>query len=269
MFKKMIEELSQNENVEAIALGGSRGAGHGDAKSDYDVYVYAATPVPEEVRRGIFEKYCSRYEVGNKFFEYEDNCIMNDGTPVDIIYRPLEGFAEHLMRVTEKFRAMNGYTTCFWYNLVYSEIIYDPEGKYAALQKRFTIPYPEGLKRNIIKRGMSLLCDDLPAFDAQIMKAVRRGDVVSINHRVTEFVAVYFDVIFAVNEKLHPGEKRLIELAKAECPILPDNFEEDLRALYGDMFTSPERLEEDLGRITSELKRTLTENGLYNAEEAQ
>lgn len=266
MFGKIIEELSKNENIEAIALGGSRGAGHGDSKSDYDVYVYSKEPVPEDFRQAIFEKYCSRFEVGNHFFEYEDNCIMNDGIPVDIIYRSLDGFEKYMEKLIGDCRARNGYTTCFWYNLVYSEIIYDPDGKYAALQKRFDIPYPEKLKDNIIDSGIRLLCDDLPAFDAQIMKAVRRGDVVSINHRVTEFVAVYFDVIFAMNEKLHPGEKRLIELAKAECPILPDAFEENLKSLYGDMFVFPEKIKDDLDRITSELKKTLTKNGLYKPE---
>lgn len=266
MIEEIIRELSENECVDAIALGGSRGAGRGDAKSDYDVYVYGETPVPEEVRSAIFEKYCSHFEVGNHFFEYEDNCIMNDGVPMDIIYRPLDKFAEHLEMLTKEYKAMNDYSTCFWFNLINSEILYDPKGKYEALQKEFTIPYPDGLKKSIIDRGMRLLCDDLPAFDAQIMKAVKRGDIVSINHRVTEFVAVYFNIIFALNEKLHPGEKRLIEIAKAECPILPADFEENLRTLFGDMFTSPDRIERDLGRIISELKRTLTENGLFAAE---
>ena len=52
--------------------------------------------------------------------------------------------------------------------------------------------------------------------------------MVSINHRVAAFLASYFDIIFAVNELLHPGEKRLIPYAKVNCKVLPKDFEENL-----------------------------------------
>ena len=56
---------------------------------------------------------------------------------------------------------------------------------------------------------MKLLSGMLPSFDAQIEKAENRKDFVSVNHRVTEFLASYFDIIFALNEMTHPGEKRM------------------------------------------------------------
>ncbi|MBR6127240.1 DUF4037 domain-containing protein, partial [bacterium] len=46
------------------------------------------------------------------------------------------------------------------------------------------------------------------------------------------FLASYFDVIFAVNELLHPGEKRLIQYSLNNCKILPKDFEENLIKLY-------------------------------------
>ena len=39
------------EQVEAIALGGSRAGECYDEKSDYDVYVYITSPIREETRR--------------------------------------------------------------------------------------------------------------------------------------------------------------------------------------------------------------------------
>ena len=62
----------------------------------------------------------------------------------------------------------------------------------------------------------------------QIEKALKRNDVVSVNHRISAFLASYFDVIFAINELLHPGEKRLIQYAKDNCKILPKDFEENI-----------------------------------------
>ena len=92
----------------------------------------------------------------------------------------------------------------------------------------------------------------------QIEKAVRRGDSVSVNHRVTEFLASYFDLIFAVNEKTHPGEKRLVELCRAGCRLLPENFEENLENLFRHMYApGEERLEclEDVKAIVKEVKK--------------
>ena len=62
-------------------------------------------------------------------------------------------------------------------------------------------------------------------------KAISRNDSVSINHRIAEFLASYFDIIFAVNELLHPGEKRLVQYAKDNCKILPYKFEENINKL--------------------------------------
>ena len=61
--------------------------------------------------------------------------------------------------------------------------------------------------------------------------AIKRNDFVSINHRISAFLASYFDVIFAMNELLHPGEKRLIRYAKDNCKILPKDFEKNINKL--------------------------------------
>ena len=70
----------------------------------------------------------------------------------------------------------------------------------------------------------------------QIKKSENRGDLVSINHRVTEFLASYFDIIFALTEMTHPGEKRMQSICSKECKILPKNFDENLNKLFEGMF---------------------------------
>ena len=46
-FEQLWKAFSQMEEVEAIALGGSRAGQNFDEKSDYDLYIYC-TKVPEE-----------------------------------------------------------------------------------------------------------------------------------------------------------------------------------------------------------------------------
>ena len=235
----LFEELSRLPQVEAIALGGSRATGRNDEKSDYDVYVYLTAPLEEAYRRVILSKYCSYMEIGNTFWELEDDVTLLDGIDMDIIYRNLEDFARGIASVVDDCTAWNGYTTCMWHNLITSRILFDRTGRLQKLQARYQIPYPQKLKENIISRNLNLLSGMLPSFDTQILKAENRGDLVSVNHRVTEFLASYFDTLFALNEMTHPGEKRMQHICAKECNILPEHFDSNLNRLFGDMFRKP------------------------------
>lgn len=257
MVEELFKELSEFDQVEAIALGGSRAGTDYDEKSDYDVYVYCKGNIPEDARRPLLQKYCKRIEIGNHFWEYEDNCILNEDVDIDILYRNLDGFADGIAQVVEQFQAYNGYTTCMWHNLYTCKIIYDKDGRLTALQEKYRCGYPKELKANIIDRNMKLLRGAMPAYEVQIAKAVKRDDIVSINHRVTEFMASYFDVIFALNELTHPGEKRLIDLCEKRCKKLPENFRKNIEKLFHDMFLNKEQVESDIDMIICQLEKVI------------
>ena len=236
MIQNLFEELSSLSQVEAIALGGSRSGSYFDESSDYDIYLYCTAPIPEETRREILGKYASYVEYGNHFWELEDNGTFSNGVDFDLLFRNLDDFTAGLSQVVEHFQSYNGYTTCMWHNLITSRVVFDRNGKLTSLQKKYRIPYPQKLKQNIISRNLNLLSGMLPSFDAQIRKAENRGDLVSVNHRVTEFLASYFDILFALNEMTHPGEKRMQQICAAECRILPAHFNENLNRLFDGMF---------------------------------
>ncbi len=256
----IFKELSNIDCVEAITLGGSRANKVYDENSDYDVYVYYNAPIDIEIRKKILYQYCNVVEIGNHFWEYEDNCILNNGIAIDIIYRNLYDFCKDIENVVIHYQTANAYTTCMWHNLIHSNIIYDKNGLLKKAVKKFNIPYPQQLKKAIIQRQLKLMDTALPAYKTQIEKAIKRNDMVSINHRVTEFLASYFDFIFAVNEKTHTGEKRLIELCKKNCTILPQNFEQNLNLLFSHMYDTEKQFQviDDINRIIVYAKQIVT-----------
>lgn len=255
----LLKELNQLTGVEAIAIGGSRASGYADKASDYDVYVYYSTPISPEERLPILKKYCKQIECNNTFWETEDNCVMNDDIPIDIIYRNFKSFEEGLEAVVFNHCAYNGYTTCLWHNVLHSVPFSDKTGSFKKMQDKFNIEYPQELRSNIISKNIALLYGFLPSYYDQINKAINREDRVSINHRTTEFLASYFDIIFALNYMAHPGEKRLISICKKECKILPEKFEENLNMLFDNMFKNAEVFLETLKDIIDKLEIIIVE----------
>ena len=126
-----------------------------------------------------------------------------------------------------------------WHNLISGRIAYDKGGLLGAAKEKYQMPYPQELKNNIISHHMNLIKYGMPSFMSQIGKAMKRGDMVNINQSVNRFLSSYFDILFALNEKPHPGEKRLVQVSMEECSILPARFELNIRLLLNSMFKDP------------------------------
>ena len=62
-------------------------------------------------------------------------------------------------------------------------------------------------------------------------------------------------ILFALNEQTHPGEKRLVRLCRERCPLLPERFEENLERLFQDLYHAPERVAADVQSIVLELEK--------------
>ena len=144
-----------------------------------------------------------------------------------------------------------------WNNLITCKIVYDRNEKLSDAKSRFNMKYPLELKKNVIDRNMRLLHNSMPSYDHQILKAIKRKDKVNLGNRVTAFMDSYFDVIFALNEVTHPGEKRLVQKCKEQCEILPNNFERNIEKLFEDLYVNPNMIEADISEIIKELERII------------
>lgn len=237
VFDEIIEKHKSFPEVVAIAVGGSGANKTADVLSDIDLYVFVEKDIPVFCRNELIKKYSSKFEVGGEYFGSGDEFWVDKlNQQLDVMYWNKDWFNQVVENVWQRHYPSNGYTTAFLFTLNNFQIIYDKDNWLVNLQKSIQTEYPQELKENIIKRNMMLIKDKpFASFYEQIDKAIKRNDIVSINHRISAFLASYFDIIFAVNELFHPGEKRLIQYAKNNCNILPKDFEENINQLL----TSP------------------------------
>ena len=228
-----MEQYQKFEQVEAIAIGGSSAAKTSDKISDLDIYIFVSQDIPTDKRLEIVKTVSSKYEVGGEYFGAGDEYLVDKlGVQYDVMFWNTNWFKETIKNIWEKHYPSNGYTTCFLYTLKNFQIIFEKNNLLTELKQKINSPYPQELKNNIIKRNIMLLKDKpFASYYEQIKKAMEREDIVSVNHRIAAFLASYFDIIFAKNELLHPGEKRLIKYAKSNCKILPDDFENNINQL--------------------------------------
>lgn len=249
--ENLFREFENLDGIEIIALGGSKVRGNNDNMSDYDVYIYYSKEIDIAVRKEILVKYTKYMEFKNTYWEEEDDGILKNGVEIEIIYRNINFLKDVYENVYLRGNTSFGYTTCMLENISSCLILYDKNGTMANLKKKIEV-YPEELRKNIIFNNLELFYDKMPSIGYQVIKALKRRDYISINHRITEYLAIYFDIIFALNYKYHPGEKRLLsELSKLKC--INTNAVDDIEKLLKNCMYNSELAIEIVEKISSDL----------------
>lgn len=231
LAQRLAERFSELPQVEAVTLAGSLTTGWAQPGSDIDLYVYQRDEISPNVR-SIIVGDAVALELDNRFWETGDEWVdAETGIHVDLMYRSPEWIEEQIDRTLRRHEAWIGYTTCFWHNVLCSRILFDRSSWFSDLQHWADQPYPEPLREAIVVKNYPILRRNLSSYHYQIERAAGRGDYVSLNHRVAELLASYFDILFAINRLPHPGEKRLLAVAQKQCEIQPDRLEEHVMAL--------------------------------------
>lgn len=263
VLKTLTGEFARLETVNSIVLSGSRASLIHDGYSDYDIYVYSKEPIPIKYRENLIKKFTNKYSVGNTFFEDSDEFFTEKPPQMyfDIMYRRLDWVYHEIEAVWRKHQAKLGYTTCFLDNIKNSKILFDRSEEFQRILDELHEPYPDALAINIIRKNYPMLrrrCA-MPYYE-QVELAVKRQDLVSQNHRTAALLASYFDIIFAINKKTHPGEKKLVQYATKLCPKLPKDFQADIQNVVQSVGT--DGILNTLTKLLDELDILLKNEGL-------
>ena len=261
----LVERLKVESAVQAITVVGSQVSGFAREDSDIDLFVYIddTTPVEEilAMRRAVAVDVADpkSLRIGQTGHPYADAYKL-PGSQVwlDVMFWTTQWAEDELDWRLEKQSPQMGYSTGFWRSIRDGMPLFERGDWHNRLQQRARSPYPETLRSRIIELNRDLLGRDNPfSFLCQIERAVDESDLVAVQHRVAKWLASYFDIVFAANRVLTPGEKRLLSFALKECAVLPDQFEEDvLSALRGSCAPTPQlvvRLETMLSRLNDVL----------------
>jgi hypothetical protein len=181
---------------------------------------------------------------------------------VDVVAFDAAWMADQVDRVLVRHEAQLGYSTCFWHTIRGCVALEDREGWLAGLKARAAAPYPDELRAAIVSFNRAAMRGHLPSLAGQVAKAAARGDLVSVNHRLTALLACYFDVVFAVNRVPHPGEKRLVAAARRLCSRLPEGMAADLAELLTTAGTDLDGLPGRIERLLDRLDAVLLAEGL-------
>jgi len=261
LAQRVADRFAELPQVEAVTLAGSQTTGRAQPGSDIDLYVYQNDEISLPVRSVIIGD-ASALELDNRFWEAGDEWVDQEtGIHVDLMYRSPAWIEEQLDRTLRQHEAWVGYTTCFWYNAITSEILFDSRGWFSDLQRWADQPYPEPLRQAIVAKNHPILRRNLSSYHYQIERAAGRRDFVSLNHRVAALLSSYFDILFAVNRLLHPGEKRMLAIALEQCEIQPNGMAEQVPALLNASVEPGDRVVEQVDALVDGLDSLLLSEG--------
>ena len=260
---RVADLFSAFPNVEAIALAGSQASGTVDRDSDIDLYVYTTSVIALSERVAIVEKLgATRSDLNLQFWDLGDEWYdAETGIEVDIMYWDTSWIEGQLDRVLVEHQASMGYSTCFWHTIRNSLVLYDKSGWLHMLKEKSAVPFPEALRRAIIAKNHPVLRRVIPSYLHQIEKAIRRSDLVSINHRVAALLASYFDVLFALNRIPNPGEKRLLKTASEFCTRVPGEMVSQVEAVLRAGCSADQSLVVRIEELLDGLDQLLLEEG--------
>jgi hypothetical protein len=261
-LKESASAFGSIPGVEAVAWCGSAAMGVADAHSDFDFYVYTNAPVPLESRRSVISERAQHSQLNNTFWELEDEWIDREDRRFNAMYRACDFVLGEIAARLDRYSADLGYTTAYCFSVANGFILHDPRHWLGAVQERLRQPFPEPLIRSIVAKNRPVPGGGMQScYLAQMKAAIARDDLISLNHRAAVWIAGYTDILFAVNRRYHPGEKRLLMYLQG-LPELPENALEDvpqLCALAGSL-SSP--IIEHVSGMLSRLDRWLENSRL-------
>jgi hypothetical protein len=221
ILEQIVAAVADLPGFAAISLGGSAATGLADESSDVDLHVYWRVPLatPDE-RAAALTRVADAGSVAVEILDWgrEDN-LRVDGRAVELIYISLDELRAEVEQAYGAGLISEGYTTARLFYLANGRPLHDPTGELSLLRERLLAEYPEPTRRLLLQYHPALLRTYL----GHLRLAQSRGDLLMVQHRRYTVQMVFFNLLFALNRRYHPGEKRLL-IHSLDCTLQPPNL---------------------------------------------
>ena len=203
--------------VVAVSLGGSAAYGLADAASDLDLHVYYRGALAStEHRLAQLAHIADTGSVTSVTTWGLEDWLRLDGQHAELIYIDLDELQATAARAYHPGLIDEAFVTAQFAYLAEGRVLHDSTGEITALRKGLRANYPEATRAALLRDNPIRLHAYLKA----IRTAQTRGDLLYVQHRRYSVQMVFFNLLFALNRRYHPGEKRLA-IHGERCPIRP------------------------------------------------
>jgi hypothetical protein len=204
--------------VVGVLLGGSRATGTADSGSDTDLYAFHVGAVsPAGDRAAALGSVADHGGVREETAWGPEDHFTVAGSLVEVVHLDLDAMSADVDRAYSTGLDDEGFATAFLHTVDVGHILRDPTGRLSAMRARLDT-YPGATRARLLATLPSIGA----AYLGQLTKAASRGDLTMVQHRRAGIQTIYFNLLFTINRRYHPGEKRLLEHGE-RCPIRPAN----------------------------------------------
>ena len=243
LLERVSPALAAAPGVVAVALGGSRATGAAHASSDTDIGLYFSERAGLDVQRllevvkGLVDDPAAAQvtEVGGWGpWIVGGGWLTIAGMKVDLLYRPIE-LVEKVIRDCREGRVSmdyqpghpHGFCSAIWMGeIALCRPLSDSHGAIAAL-KAMTAPYPEALRKALIRRFQWEILFSIE----NARTALPKGDETTIAGCAFRSLACAAQVLFAVNRNYLINEKGALPMA-ARLPVTVNNLGERVKSVW-------------------------------------
>jgi len=224
VLRDAADALIALDGIRAVSLGGSRALGMDDAASDTDLYAWyrgplVAAELRHEALRGLTDDGVHPFDA----FGPEDHWH-SDRRLFEVVYVDLDDIWAQISRARGVGLDGEVCATAFLHTAYASVPIADPHAELDQLHADLTT-FPEATRAVQLLR-LPVMADE---FASQLRGAQSRQDWPMVVRRRAGLLDVTVSLLFALNRRYHPGEKRLLAHV-ASCDVRPINVADRLRA---------------------------------------
>jgi len=224
LFDRVVEDLKSHPKIVGISLHGSLVSGEQDEFSDVDLDIFLWRDWEDlEQMRNDFERLVKNWPKPDPEVLKKRRYALNLGWEIRIVgkylfdfnFEPVEAFTRPRI---EKVLSCEEVDTLGIIDLVQGEILYDPRGLLAEFKRKLKT-YPQRLSERIVKKRLFDLHVDYFMFKA----SAGRRNVSATSLFLARFFEDAGHLLFALNRRWHPGQKRLAK-SLAKLKILPPDY---------------------------------------------